>query len=64
MDWLNIPNIISFIMALIAVIALVVQNRAAAKQVKLQNFIEYTNRYQDIIPGERDILYCFCQEKK
>jgi hypothetical protein len=49
MDWLNIPNIISFIMALIAVIALVVQNRAAAKQVRLQNFIEYTKRYQDII---------------
>jgi superfamily I DNA and/or RNA helicase len=49
MDWLNIPNIISFIMALIAVITLIVQNRAAAKQVRFQNFIEYTKRYQDII---------------
>jgi hypothetical protein len=49
MDWLSIPNIISFIMALIAVIALVFQNRAAAKQVRLQNFIEYTKRYQNII---------------
>ena len=51
MDWLNITNIIPSIMALIAVIALVVQNRAAAKQVRLQNFIEYTKRYQDIIPN-------------
>ena len=49
MDWFNIPNIIAFCMALIAVIALVFQNRAAAKQLRLQNFIEYTKRYQEII---------------
>jgi hypothetical protein len=52
MDWLNIPNIVLFITALtavIAVIALVIQYRAAAKQLRLQNFIEYTKRYQDII---------------
>ena len=49
MDWLNIPNIVLFITALTAVIALVIQYHAAAKQVRLQNFIEYTKRYQDII---------------
>jgi hypothetical protein len=49
MDWLNFPNIISFIIAFCAVIALFVQYRAATKQLRLQNFTEYTKRYQDII---------------
>ena len=49
MDWLNLPNVISFLTALVAVITLVVQNRAAAKQLRLQNFMEYTRRYQEII---------------
>jgi hypothetical protein len=44
-----IANIISTVTALVAVAALVYQLSVAKKQIKLQNFIEFTKRYQEII---------------
>lgn len=54
-EWVNgldsggIGNLISTIAALIAIGGLIYQSRSTRKQVKLQNFIEYTKRYQEII---------------
>ena len=45
----DIGNIISTIAALVAIGGLIYQSRSTRKQVKLQNFIEYTKRYQEII---------------
>ena len=42
-------NLIQFGIALIAIIALFLQSRSTRKQLKLQNFMEYTKRYQEII---------------
>jgi hypothetical protein len=44
-----IGNIIAFGATLVALVALWDQRQAAIKQLKLQNFIEYTKRYQEII---------------
>ena len=49
LDSQAIGNLISTFTALIAIVSLIYQSRATQKQVKLQNFIEYTKRYQEII---------------
>ncbi len=54
-EWFNglgsqgIGNLITFLTAIVAIIGLIYQSMATRKQVKLQNFIEYTKRYQEII---------------
>lgn len=45
----TIGNLISVFAALVAIGALIIQSSSTEKQVKLQNFIEYTKRYQEII---------------
>lgn len=45
----TIGNIITFITAIVAIVALILQSRSTRKQIKLQNFIEYTKRYQEIL---------------
>lgn len=45
----GVGNLISTFMALIAIWGLIYQSKATRKQIKLQNFIEYTKRYQEII---------------
>lgn len=45
----SIANIISTVLALIAIGGLVHQSRSTRKQLKLQNFMEYTKRYQEIV---------------
>jgi hypothetical protein len=45
----GIGNLISTFAALVAIGGLIYQSRSTSKQVKLQNFIEYTKRYQEII---------------
>ncbi len=45
----EIGNLISTFAALVAIIGLIYQSHSTRKQVKLQNFIEYTKRYQEII---------------
>lgn len=55
MEWLGelraaeVGNFISAVAAFVAIIGLIFQSRSTRKQVKLQNFIEYTKRYQEII---------------
>ena len=49
MDSGEIGNLISTIAALVAIGGLIYQSRSTRKQVKLQNYIEYTKRYQEII---------------
>jgi hypothetical protein len=49
LDSQAIANIISTVTALAAIAALIYQLRAAKRQIKLQNFIEFTKRYQGII---------------
>jgi len=54
-DWVTgldsngVGNLISSIVAVVAIVGLILQSRSTRKQVKLQNFIEYTKRYQKII---------------
>jgi hypothetical protein len=54
-EWINgldsggIGNLISSATALVAIAGLIYQSHATRKQIKLQNFIEYTKRYQEII---------------
>ena len=54
-EWINgldsggIGNLISSTTALVAIAGLIYQSHATRKQTKLQNFIEYTKRYQEII---------------
>jgi hypothetical protein len=54
-EWFNgldsggIGNLISSFTAVVAIIGLIYQSHTTRKQVKLQNFIEYTKRYQEII---------------
>ena len=54
-DWFNgldsgeVGNLISSFAAVIAIGGLIYQSKSTGKQVKLQNFIEYTKRYQEII---------------
>ena len=45
----GIGNLISTFAALVAIVGLICQSRSTRKQIKLQNFIEYTKRYQEII---------------
>lgn len=45
----GVENLISTFAALVAIAGLIYQSHATRKQVKLQNFIEYTKRYQEII---------------
>ena len=45
----GIGNLISSSAAFVAILALFLQSRSTRKQLKLQNFIEYTKRYQEII---------------
>lgn len=45
----GVGNLISTFAALVAIGGLIYQSRSTRKQVKLQNFIEYTKRYQEII---------------
>lgn len=45
----EIGNLISVLAAIVAIGGLILQSRSTRKQVKLQNFIEYTKRYQEII---------------
>lgn len=53
--WINgldsggIGNLISSGAALVAIAGLIYQSHSTRKQIKLQNFIEYTKRYQEII---------------
>ena len=55
LEWINnldsgeIGNLISTFAAIVAIGGLIYQSRSTRKQVKLQNFIEYTKRYQEII---------------
>ncbi len=49
LDSSGIGNLISSSAAVVAIVALVLQSRSTRKQLKLQNFIEYTKRYQEII---------------
>lgn len=49
MDSATIGNIIATVTALIAVAALICQSHTTSNQIKLQNFIEFTKRYQEII---------------
>jgi glycyl-tRNA synthetase alpha subunit len=49
LDSATIGNIIAIMTALIAIVALICQSYATSKQIKLQNFIEFTKRYQEII---------------
>ncbi|MGH7826749.1 MAG: hypothetical protein ACREQ7_16445 [Candidatus Binatia bacterium] len=54
-EWFNgldsggVGNLISTFAAVLAITGLIYQSRSTRKQVKLQNFIEYTKRYQEII---------------
>lgn len=45
----DVGNIISAFAAISAIVGLICQSHSTRKQVKLQNFIEYTKRYQEII---------------
>jgi len=44
-----IGHIIASAALLIAAVSLIIQMRSSAKQTQLQNFIEYTRRYQEIL---------------
>ena len=54
-DWVKslnsagIGNLITSGTAIVAIVGLILQSRSTRKQTKLQNFIEYTKRYQEII---------------
>ena len=53
-NWLKtnsatIGIVVAFLTALVAIITLVIQSRSMRKQMKLQNYMEYTKRYQEII---------------
>lgn len=49
LDANGIGNLIASGTALVAIAGLIIQSRSTRKQVKLQNFIEYTKRYQEIV---------------
>ena len=49
LDSQGVGNLISTAAALIAIGGLIYQSQSTRKQLKLQNFIEYTKRYQEII---------------
>ncbi|CAI09567.1 hypothetical protein [Aromatoleum aromaticum] len=49
MDSTAIGNLIATFAAVVAIGSLAYQSRSTRKQIKLQNFIEYTKRYQEII---------------
>lgn len=45
----DIGNLIAVAAALVAIGGLIYQSFSTRKQIKLQNFIEYTKRYQEIV---------------
>ncbi len=45
----GVGNLIASGTAVVAIAGLILQSRSTRKQVKLQNFIEYTKRYQEIV---------------
>lgn len=49
LDANGIGNLIASGTALVAIFSLIIQSRSTRKQLKLQNFIEYTKRYQEIV---------------
>lgn len=49
LDANGVGNLIASGTAVVAIIGLILQSRSTRKQLKLQNFIEYTKRYQEII---------------
>jgi hypothetical protein len=49
MNPISITDIIALFAAIIALVALAYQLRGNKNQLKLQNFIEYTKRYQSIV---------------
>ena len=49
LDSAGVGNLISTFAALVAIVGLIYQSHSTRKQAKLQNFIEYTKRYQEII---------------
>jgi hypothetical protein len=49
LDANGIGNLIASGTAVVAIIGLILQSRSTRKQLKLQNFIEYTKRYQEIV---------------
>ncbi len=49
MDAGTVGNVISTVTAIIAIAGLIYQSRITSKQIKLQNFLEFTKRYQEII---------------
>ena len=53
----GVGNLIATITALVAIGGLIYQSRSTRKQIKLQNFIEYTKRYQEIILNIPDNIY-------
>lgn len=54
-EWWNalesaeVGNLIATAAALVAIVGLIYQSYSTRKQIKLQNFIEYTKRYQEIV---------------
>jgi len=49
LDASGIGNLIASGTAVVAIAGLIIQSRSTRKQLKLQNFIEYTKRYQEIV---------------
>ena len=49
LDANGIGNLIASATAVVAIVSLYIQSRSTRKQLKLQNFIEYTRRYQEIV---------------
>ena len=45
----GVGNLISTFAAVVAISGLIYQSNSTRKQIQLQNFIEYTKRYQEII---------------
>jgi len=42
-------NVISSGIGVVAIVGLIIQSHSTRKQVKLQNFVEYTKRYQEVV---------------
>jgi hypothetical protein len=49
LDANGIGNLIASGTAVVAIAGLIIQSRSTRKQLKLQNFIEYTKRYQEVV---------------
>jgi hypothetical protein len=44
-----LPNIPTFLLVIVAIASFIVGSRLTQRQLKVQNFVEYTKRYQEII---------------